>query len=220
MTHKNDNKKNKYLSDYLPKIQRKVLYTEPIFLIEPKTQQPTYVADKTGGYSELTPVIMASDIKHDKRLFLNIAVYASEDFKSRSKISELFRYIYLGNHTAFPAIRKEDSILKNIEDTCKKTVSAYTKEFESVAYLIEKNANHTKNNILIIDFDCFDEKDAYIAAVIKFLYLAYTGKSYASSAKLMIENMKEQGYAIKANCVLTFPSGVVPIYGMLFSRTG
>lgn len=236
----NNFKKSRYLSDYIQSLQRKVLYTEPIFLTDVKFKSST---EKTGA-SAITSastdtssntnananvndthrfeVVTSSSSrwKYDKFAFGNIAKFSSSNIQSKRAVSQILRQILLERKITLQAIGQEHSMVEKITNVCKQISAAFVGKFETLAFEIDMFLKLEKTespNVLVIDFDTSNEQESNVAAMLKYLYLGQTGKLTFNSQQSVVNFMKARRYQLKANCILTFMSGVIPVYGLLFT---
>lgn len=223
-------KKSRYLSDYIQSLQRKVLYTEPIFLTDVKFKSST---EKTGA-SAITSsntstnathqfevvTSSSSSWKYDKFAFGNIAKFSSSNIQSKRAVSQILRQILLERKITLQAIGQEHSMVEKITNVCKQISAAFVGKFDTLAFEVDMFSKLEKTespNVLVIDFDTSNEQESNVAAMLKYLYLGQTGKLTFNSQQSVVNFMKARRYQLKANCILTFMSGVIPVYGLLFT---
>lgn len=209
----------KYLSDFIPSLQRKVLYNNPIFLSDVSFSNEDSIVKKSGsGDTEKYEVILDTNIKYNEKLFVNLSRFSNSDLSSKKLIGSLLRFILLEKFDKL-SVKKENSIAHKIADIYNRIASAYYSTFDTI--LFSQNCicelNDTKR-VLLIDFDTKSEQEANIAAIIKYIYFGQTGKFEFMSKSAVIDLMKKKGYQLKVDCVLTFEQNVVPMYGLIFEQ--
>lgn len=214
-------KKPKYLSDYVQSLQRKVLYTEPIFLLDVEFTE-TPIAKKVGSHDvSKYEIILDTNLKYDRETFNGISRFSNTDIQSKKLVSGLLRRILLEQKSVFSPLEKKYSIMGKIVDSCSAISKAYLDKFDVLAFDVDVLSELEKTiaeNLLVIDFDTVNEQLANVAAVLKYVYLGHTGKlSFISQAEV-INVMKKRDYKLKANCILTYADGSVPVYGLLFTK--
>lgn len=214
-------KKPKYLSDYVQSLQRKVLYTEPIFLLDVEFAE-TPIAKKVGSRdASKYEVISDTNLKYDRETFSGISRFSNTDIQSKKLVSGLLRRILLEQKVPPAVLKREHSIMSKIVDSCSTISKAYLDKFDVLAFdsdILSELEKTSAENLLVIDFDTVNEQLANVAAVIKYIYFGYTGKLSFISQSEVIDIMKKRDYKLKANCILTYADGSVPVYGLLFTK--
>ena len=189
-------KKQKYSSGYLKSIDRKVSYTEPIFLIDVQFDDSSSIYE--GGSEknmETYEIHLPVQLEKSKGLLINIAYFTDLD-KSRTVISGLLRDIVLGR-----PVTEHLSINQKIIDNYKAKLDKHSDKYELLEFpnnAIANIDNLTKKatSIAVIDFDVVDQKTANIAATLKQLFFKYTGKVVITSKTTLINYMKKLNYAV------------------------
>lgn len=214
-------KKSKYLSDYVQSLQRKVLYTEPVFLLDVEFDE-TPVAKKVGTHeASKYEIILDTNLKYNQETFSGISRFSNTDIQSKKLVSGLLRRILLEQKGVFSPLKKEHSVVDKIVNSCSTISKAYLDKFDVLAFnadILSELEKTTVENLLVIDFDTVNEQLANIAAVLKYIYLGLTGKLSFISQTEVINVMKKRDYKLKANCILTYADESVPVYGLLFTK--
>lgn len=142
--------------------------------------------------------------------------------QSKKLVSGLLRRILLEQKVPPAILKREHSVISKIVNSCLTISKAYLHEFDVLAFdadVLSELERTTAENILVVDFDVANEQLANIAAVIKYIYLGYTGKLSFGSQSEVVNVMKKRNYKLKANCILTYADRSVPIYGLLFTKS-
>ena len=215
-------KKPKYLSDYVQSLQRKVLYTDPVFLLDVEFDE-TPIAKKIGSADAAKyEIILDTNFKYDQETFSGISRFSNANMQSKKLVSGLLRRILLEQKVPPAILKREHSVISKIVNSCSTISKAYLHEFDVLAFdadVLSELERTTAENILVVDFDVANEQLANIAAVIKYIYLGYTGKLSFGSQSEVVNVMKKRNYKLKANCILTYADRSVPIYGLLFTKS-
>ncbi len=216
------NKKQKYSSEFVKSIQRKALYTEPLFLLDvefAKSGGMSIDRSKSDvGISDKVEVGLPIKLSHSPELARNISAFSARDVSSKSSVSTLLRNMLLGK--PFGTVKLK-SIRDDLMSSYSRIVSTYDKG-DYAKLLFEQDTmasfkNTSKKQIFVVDFDVSNEEQANIAASVKQLYFGQSsGISTSYSMRTIIDSAKSLNYKLKVAAVLTFPSDALKPYAMLF----
>jgi len=209
-------KKQRYQSGYLKLINRKILYTEPIFLLDVKFDNDTSIYAKQGGESDIDKFVVSLPIQinKSKTVLFNIAQFAA---KPQKNISLALRNIVLKKPVDF----KLTSISSKIISIYKDIIDTYDiKKYDMVEFpknvFAEVDGMNSKN-IAIIDFNVSSQVDADIAAILKQLFFNHdTGESVCASKESIIQYMQSKKYKVVVDCKLVY--NMLEPYCLVFGK--
>ena len=207
-----------YLSDYVVSLQRKVLYKEPIFLlavdIKQGANEPASISH-TDSESHLESNNV--DITYNTTLFTNLAKFIKP--RMFSYLSSTLRQIFLEKYNS--KLIKDNFRFQDIIDRYTSIAKAHLPNFKVIAFdgTPQQTLKTVDYDVLIIDFEPTSKKEAETAAVLKRTYLQSDKRVTFASSTLIINTCKANKLKLKANCVLTFSTSIINMYGLLFEST-
>ncbi len=210
-------KKQKYFSKYLGPINRKVLYTEPIFLLDVSVNKETVGA--APSYDEeyqRFEILLPCKLNKSRELLFNIAQFADNTMESRSAVSVVLRELALKSDSRGKLVSIKDTLMNtyNLLIETHADGKCEVLEFPQNPFDVP-NAKH----VAIIDFNVNTQDQANIVGALKQLYFDYTGEVVCASERTMIDYMKKKNYKIQASGKIVCAEGVVPSYCLLFTKS-
>jgi hypothetical protein len=214
----NFTKKQRYFSGYLKSINRKVLYSEPIFLIDVDFYE--YSKDQTGAAenAERYTISLPVQLTKSKKLLFNVSRFAEID----EDLGVLLRYITIGKTPITTPTSIKDRIMK----TYSILFETYNiKKYELIDFSkdlfveVDKLMAKRSINIAILDFDVTNNADAVCAAALKQIFFKYTeGDAAFVSKKAIIKYMELNKYTVSVDCRIVYNDYIIAPFCLMFTR--
>lgn len=214
----NYTKKQKYLTEFVKSIQRKALYSEPLFLLDVQQATKKQVVGSSDNIKNKFETGLPLKIEYNKELFRNISSFADKSIESKRLISNLLRNILLGKAFSTPLKSIKESVLTNYTSVA----LAYTNQIDQNIVFsqdcVKDIKESGKKTILVVDFDVGSEEESNVAASIKQLFFGYRGTNVSYPMQSVIDYTATSGYELSAYIPVTYPSDIIKSYALLFTK--